>query len=191
MLTHEYTPIPEDEYLRLEARSPVRHEYVNGEIFAMTGGTLRHNAITLNIASALRLHVRDTPCRAFLNDVRVRIERHNAYYYPDVLVTCGPGMLSLDGEASTVVDPILIIEVLSVTTEATDRREKLLAYRTLASLCEYALVSQDRARIEIHRRRGDIGWELVEYAGNEPVHFSSVELTLEMRDIYEGVPTEG
>ena len=191
MLTHEYTPLSEDEYLRLEARSPVRHEYLNGEVFAMTGGTLRHNAIALNIASALRLHLRSTSCRAFLNDVRVRVKSPNAYYYPDVLVSCGPGMQSLDAEASTIVDPVLLIEVLSITTEATDRREKLLAYRTLPSLSEYALVSQDKARVEIHRRRGDIGWELVEYSGIEPVHFNCVDLTLEMRDIYEGVSIDG
>ena len=190
MLTHEYTPLSEDEYLRLEVQSPVRHEYVNGEIFAMTGATLRHAAIAGNIFAALRTHLRNTPCRAFINDVRVRVKRQNAFYYPDLVVSCGPHMQALDAKTSTIEDPVLIVEVLSVTTEGTDRREKLLAYRTLSSLQEYVLVSQEQAHVEIHRRRGDVGWERIEYSGIEPVQFVSVELTVDMRDIYEGVALE-
>lgn len=190
MLSHEYTPMSEDEYLRLEARSPVRHEYVHGEVFAMTGGTLRHNVIALNLATALRAHLRSTPCLAFINDVRVRVAKSNAYYYPDLLVSCGQGANAIDLTSVSVDDPILIIEVLSDTTEATDRREKLLAYRTIASLLEYVLVSQDQARVEIHRRRGDIGWEKIEYSGVEIVELTSVKFTIGMRDIYEGVPID-
>lgn len=190
MLTHEYTPLSEDEYLRLEVQSPVRHEYVNGEIFAMTGATLRHAAIAGNIFAALRAHLRNTLCRAFINDVRVRVKRQNAYYYPDMVVSCGPHMQALDAKTSTIEDPVLIVEALSVTTEGTDRREKLLAYRTLSSLQEYVLVSQEQAHVEIHRRRGDVGWERIEYSGTEPVQFASVELTVDMRDIYEGVALE-
>ncbi len=126
----------------------------------------------------------------FINDVRVRVAKANAYYYPDLLVSCGREAQALDLESGEVEDAALIIEVLSQGTEATDRREKLVAYRTLASLSEYALSSQDQARVEIHRRRGDIGWEKIEYSGGEPVEFSSVKLTIGMRDIYEGVPIE-
>jgi Uma2 family endonuclease len=190
MLTHEYTPVSEDEYLRLEAQSPIKHEYVNGEMFAMTGSTLRHNAIALNVAAALRSHLRDTPCRAFINDVRVRVERTHSYYYPDLLVSCARGAQTMDLGAMTVEDPVLVIEVLSPSTEATDRREKLLAYRTLPSLSEYVLISQDEARVEIHRRRGDIGWEKIEYSGPETVEFASVSLQIGMGEIYEGVPIE-
>jgi Uma2 family endonuclease len=190
MRTLEYTPISEEEYLRLEAQSPIRHEYVNGEMFAMTGGTLRHNTIALNIAAALRNHLRDTLCRAFINDVRVRVAKTNSYDYPDLLVTCARGAQTMDLSAVTVEDPVLVIEVLSATTEATDRREKLLAYRTLASLSEYVLISQDEARVEIHRRRGDIGWEKIEYFGPETVELASVGLQIGMREIYEGVPIE-
>jgi len=143
MLRQEYGPISEEEYLHLEARSPVRHEYVSGEVFAMTGGTLRHNAIAVNLVAALRAHLRNTPCRVFINDVSVRVAKANAYYYPDLLVSCGREAQALDLESGEVEDAALIIEVLSEGTEATDRREKLLAYRTLASLSEYALISQD------------------------------------------------
>ena len=190
MLTHEYTPVSEDEYLRLEAQSPIKHEYVNGEMFAMTGSTLRHNTIALNIAAALRSHLRNTPCRAFINDVRVRVEKTHSYYYPDLLVSCARGAQTMDLSAVTVEDPVLVIEVLSPTTESTDRREKLLAYRTLSSLSEYALISQDEARVEIHRRRGDIGWERIEYSGPETVELASVGLQIGMGEIYEGVTIE-
>lgn len=187
MLTHEYTPISEDEYLRLEAQSPVRHEYVDGEMFAMTGGTLRHNTIALNLASVLKSHLRGTPCRAFVNDVQVRVQKANAYYYPDLLVACGREQQALDMNAVTVHDPVLVIEVLSTSTEATDRREKLLAYRTLPSLIEYVLVSQDQARVEVHRRFGDIGWQKIEYAAGEAVELTAVGLKIGMDSIYEGV----
>ncbi len=190
MLSQEYGPISEEEYLRLEARSPVRHEYVSGEVFAMTGGTLRHNVIAGSLFATLYAHLSNTPCRVFFNGVRVRVAKANAHYYPDLLVSCGRDTQAMDLESSEVEDAVLIVEVLSQSTEATDRREKLLAYRTLTSLSEYVLISQDQARVEIHRRRGDIGWEKIEYSGAETVEFASVELTIGMRDIYKGVPIE-
>jgi Uma2 family endonuclease len=190
MRTLEYTPVSEEEYLRLEAQSPIKHEYVNGEMFAMTGCTLQHNTIAGNMLVALRAHLRDTPCRAFMNDVRVRAAKTNSYYYPDLLVACAHGAQTMDLSAVTVEDPVLVVEVLSANTEPTDRREKLLAYRTLASLSEYVLISQDEAHVEIHRRRGDIGWEKIEYSGPETVELASVGLQIGMREIYEGVPIE-
>ena len=190
MLIQEYGPISEQEYLRLEARSPVRHEYVSGEIFAMTGGTLRHNAIAGNLFAALHAHLRNTPCRAFMNDVRVRVAKAKAYYYPDLLVSCAREGKTMDMASAEVEDAVLIVEILSQGTESTDRREKLVGYRTLASLVEYALISQDQTRVEIHRRRGDIGWEKIEYSDGETVELSSVQLSIGMRDIYEGVPIE-
>jgi Uma2 family endonuclease len=190
MLTREYTPVSEDEYLRLEAQSPIKHEYVNGEMFAMTGGTLRPNVIAGNMLVALRAQLRDTPCRVFINDVRVRVEKTHSYYYPDLLVSCARGAQTMDLSAVTVDDPVLVIEVLSPTTEATDRREKLLAYRTLPSFAEYVLISQDEARVEIHRRRGNIGWERIQYSGPETVELTSVSLQIAMGAIYDGVPIE-
>jgi len=190
MQTHEYAPLSEEDYVRLEAQSPIRHEYVNGEIFAMTGGTLRHNTIALNAASLFRAHLRTGPCRTFINDVRVRIARSNAYYYPDVVVACPRRGELLALDSATLDDALLIAEVLSPSTEATDRREKLLAYRTIPSLVEYALISSEDAKVEIHRRQGDIGWQRIEYSGPEDVEFASIALTLPMRDLYDGVPIE-
>ncbi|MFN0315338.1 MAG: Uma2 family endonuclease [Burkholderiales bacterium] len=190
MLTKHYTPISETEYLRLEAQSPVRHEYVSGEMFAMTGGTLRHNAIAINLTAALKSHLRNSGCHPYMNDVRVRVAKTSAYYYPDILVSCSKDGSSDDMRSTTAEDPKLIVEVLSDSTASTDTREKLLAYRTLPSLAEYVLISQDEARVEIHRRSGDIGWEKIEFTGAELVHLASVDLMISMRDIYDGVPIE-
>lgn len=185
MDTIEYHPLSEDEYQRFEARSPVKHEYLGGEVFAMTGGTLRHNAIALNIASAVKRHLRGSPCRVFMNDVRLRVEKARAFYYPDVLVACGADVSAMN--ATQVDDAVLVVEVLSPGTEATDRREKLIAYRTLPGLVEYLLVSQDRAQVEIYRRRGDIGWERIECTGADQVQLTSIGMTLDLQAVYEGV----
>lgn len=190
MLIQEYVPISAEEYLHLDARSPTRHEYVGGEVFARASGTLRHNVISGNVAVTLRGHLRDTPCRVFINDVKLRVAKANAYYYPDILASCARDAQAMDLASGDVDDAVLIIEVLSPGTEAIDRREKLLAYRTLPSLAEYTLISQDQARVEIHRRRGDFGWEKVEYSGDEIVELASIKLAISMRDIYEGVPIE-
>jgi Uma2 family endonuclease len=190
MLSKEYRPISAEEYLRLEAQSPLRHEYVSGEVFAMTGGSLQHNVIAGNLFAALRTHLHTTSCRVFINDVRVHVAKTNAYYYPNLLVSCARDTQPIDLASGEVRDAVLVIEVLSESTEATDRREKLLAYRTLSSLSEYALISQNQARVEIHRRRGDINWDKFEYSVGEAVEFSSINFTLNMRDIYEGVPID-
>ena len=190
MLSEEYGATTVEEYLRLEAQSQTRHEYVSGEIFAMASCTLRHNVIAGNVAVTLRVHLRNTPCRPFIGDVKVRLSNPNAYYYPDVFVSCQRDGESMDLEASAVDDAVLIVEVLSPGTEAIDRREKLVAYRTLPSLAEYMLISQDQARVEIHRRRGDIGWEKIEYSDDEIIELASVNLSISMRDIYQGVPIE-
>lgn len=190
MLIQEYGPISVEEYLHIEARSQTRHEYVDGEVFELNSGTLRHNVIAGNLDAALHAHLRNTPCRVFIHDVKVRVSKTNTYYYPDLVVSCERAGQPMDLASDEVNDAVLIIEVLSPGTEAIDRREKLLAYRTLPSLAEYTLISQDQARVEIHRRRGDIGWEKIEYSGDETVELASVKLAIGMRDIYEGVPIE-
>ena len=143
MHVQAYKPLDEGEYLALEARSPVRHEYIAGEVFAMTGASIRHNIIALNIATALRTHLRGTPCRALMEGVKLYLKEERSYFYPDVMVTCEPRLLELDAQVQVVDSPVLIVEVLSPSTEGIDRREKLRAYRTLPGLKEYAMVSQD------------------------------------------------
>ena len=184
MQSQPYRLLDESEYLTQEARSPVRHEYVAGEIFAMTGASVRHTIIALNLATALRTHLRGTPCRALMEGVKLYLKKERSYFYPDVMVTCEPRLLELDAETQLVDSPALIIEVLSPSTEGIDRREKLRAYRTLPSLKEYALVSQDECKLELYRRRGDIGWDIITFEPGDAVEFASVELQMPIAEIY-------
>jgi Uma2 family endonuclease len=183
-------PLPiltEQEYLESEPRSPVKREYVAGRVFARVGVSRTHNRVTMNIASALQEHLRGGPCQVFFADIRVRVQRAQAYYYPDVVVTCDPE----DRDEYQVTRPVLIVEVLSSTTEAIDRREKLLAYQTLDSLKEYVLVSQERRRVEVVRRGEDLAWwqEIAEDAEGDQaeIRLESVGLSLTLGQIYEGI----
>jgi Uma2 family endonuclease len=181
--------VSEQEYLDAELKSEVRHEYVAGQVFAMVGASRAHNRIALNISSRLLAHLRGGPCSVFMADVKVRVPR--VYYYPDVVVTCDPRDQSSNEEGYIVQAPTLIVEVLSRSTEATDRREKLLAYQTLESLKEYVLVSQLHQRVEIYRR-ADASWEVVELVPGDPVRLESLDFALSFEEIYEGteVPRE-
>ena len=179
-----YTTYSENEYLAYEVQSPTRNEYVAGEIFAMTGASIRHNVIAGNIFAELRAHLKGTPCRALIEGVKLHLRKEHSYYYPDVMVTCEDRLQALDNQQQIVEAPIVVIEILSPSTEAIDRREKLRAYRTLPSLKEYLLISQDQAQVEIYRRRGDIGWDIITYEPGDTVEITSLELKLGMRDIY-------
>jgi Uma2 family endonuclease len=151
----------------------------------MTGASLRHNVIALNIAALLRAHLRGSPCRTFMSDAKLRVAKLNSYYYPDVMVTCDARHQSISAADTVIETPRLIVEILSTSTEATDRREKLLAYRSLPSLLEYVLVSQNEASIEIHRRQGDIGWQIITLSPGDPVELSSVEILTDFAAVYE------
>lgn len=175
------SPLSVADYLDGELRSQVRHEYVAGRVFAMAGASEAHNLIAGNLYTALRAHLRGGGCRTFMSDMKVRVEKMQAYYYPDVLVTCDPA----DSEQYHKSRPCLILEVLSPATESIDRREKLLAYQVLDSLKEYVLVTQDRMQVEVYRRDGAGGWWVDTYAGDEGIRLESVGLTLSMASVYE------
>lgn len=185
MLKHLPSFISEDTYLENEATSPVRHEYIDGAVHAMTGGSLRHNLITLNLATLIRAHLRSTPCRVFMSDAKLRVAKQNAYYYPDVMVSCAPSLQALSASEAVVEAPVLLIEVTSPTTDGIDRREKLMAYRTLPTLKEYVLVAQDQPEIEIHARLSDTSWEITTLAPGDPVFFGSIDFTTGFGAVYE------
>ena len=177
--------LSEAQYLELELRSPVRNEFFAGRIYPLGEVSLRHNLIAGNFAVLLRQHLRGSACRTFIANVKLRVAKTHSIYYPDVLVTCDPKHLSV-GTSDHIIDtPRLVIEVLSESTASTDRREKLQAYRSLPSLIEYVLVSQDEAKIEIHRRSGDIGWQIATLTPGDSVELKSVELTTDFATIYE------
>ncbi|HYN79752.1 MAG TPA: Uma2 family endonuclease, partial [Lamprocystis sp. (in: g-proteobacteria)] len=142
--TAQCLTISVEEYLQGEPASPIRHEYIAGQVFAMAGAGEAHNRIAGNLFFHLRAATRGTPCGVFINDMKVRVTTHDAFYYPDVLLTCDPR----DRESLYKEAPCLIAEVLSPSTEVIDRREKLIAYRTLEALRYYLLVAQDRRRVE-------------------------------------------
>ena len=172
-----------DEYLAGERDAEVRHEYVAGEIHAMAGANERHNTIALNIASRLRERARGGPCRVFMADMKLHVSAADAFYYPDVFVTCDPH----DGGEYFKERPCAVVEVLSAATAAIDRREKRLAYRTLPTLREYVIVDQLRWRVFVHRRAGD-GWESAILAGGtDRVPFSCLDTALTLGEIYEDV----
>ncbi len=185
MLKRRPSFISEQAYLTQEAGSEVRHEYIDGAVYAMTGGSLRHNLIALNLATLIRAHLRGTPCRVFMSDAKLRVAKQNAYYYPDVMVSCAASLQTLDAQEAIIDAPVLLIEVTSPSTDGIDRREKLLAYRTLPSLKEYALVAQDKPEIEIHTRLSDTSWEVITLTPADPVVFGSIDLTTDFAGVYE------
>lgn len=168
-----------EEYLEAESKGPIKHEYVDGYVYAMVGTSKPHNTIVVNLASALRGHLRGGPCRVFVVDIKVQIA--SRFYYPDVIVSC-----ERDKDPYVETKPRLVIEVLSDSTERIDRQEKKPAYQQLVSLQEYVLVAQDRMEVQIYRRTG-IDWELKTYHENEQVELASVGLTLPIEQIYEDV----
>lgn len=172
-----------DAYLAGEDGGDIRHEYIAGQVYAMTGASRHHGLITLNIAVALRPRVRGTGCQLFANDMKLRLRfgGDDIFYYPDLLLSCDPG----DREIYYCSRPCMIVEVLSESTERIDRREKLFAYQTLASLQEYLLVSQDRREVQIHRRARDWAPEIVTEGS---VRLDCLGCDLALVTVYEDVP---
>ncbi|MBZ8179056.1 Uma2 family endonuclease [Oscillatoria salina] len=180
--------ITSEEYLQMEAQSPTKHEYIDGEVYAMAGASDVHVTISLNLASLLRNHVRGTGCRVYISDMKARIETKNRFYYPDVIVTCD----ERDQETTHYKSfPCLIVEVLSDSTEAFDRGDKFADYQTLATLQEYVLINSKRQRVECFRR-GDNGlWILQFYTEEESVfQLKSVDFEGSLASLYEDVSFE-
>ena len=173
-----------EDYLKFEADGQVRHEFIGGRIHAMAGTSERHNLIAMNIGNAFFNHLRGGPCKTYMADFKVRLElnREDILYYPDVMVAC-----VRDGvEKYYLRYPKLIVEILSESTEAIDRREKLLNYPTIPTLAEYILIAQDAPEITLHRR--ETQWRpTVLTAKDAVVEFPSLKLSLPLAQIYDGV----
>ena len=176
--------LSETEYLAFEESSQNRYEYIAGEVYAMAGGSQRHNKISGNTYIALTLALKGKFCQTYMSDVKLNVAKDSAYYYPDVMVTCAENAAA--NESAVVTDPVLVIEVLSPSTETIDRREKLHAYRRLPTLQEYVLISQDMQQVEIYRRQGDVGWLYIPCEAGDSVEFASVGVTLPIVELYAG-----
>lgn len=177
------TKISVADYLTTEPLSPVRREYVEGEVYAMSGTSDRHNFIAGEFYALLLLHLRGSKCQPFFSEIKVSVTK-SVYYYPDVLVSCEE-----DPENPYFRNfPLLIIEVTSPSTEHIDRREKLLFYQQMPSVQEYVVADQHRMNVEVHRRQQNGGW--ITYYFNEAsdlVELASVELTIPLPDLYRRV----
>ncbi|MDB9535441.1 Uma2 family endonuclease [Dolichospermum planctonicum CS-1226] len=173
-----------EEYLQAEKSSPIKHEYIQGQIYAMAGASDAHVTITANLVALLRNHIRGTGCRLYVADMKARIESLDIFYYPDIMVTCD----SRDTQFEYFKRyPNLIIEVLSPSTEALDRGDKFSDYQELDTLQEYVLVSQNRQRIDCFRRNSEERWVLYSYRGNQQLELTSVNFSCPLADVYEDV----
>ncbi len=176
-----------EEYLAWECHQEIRYEYAQGKIVAMTGGTIPHNDLALNLYTALRPHVRQRNCKINVADVKVQISATGAYRYPDVVVSCSEG----DRQATTLFQsPTLIVEVLSPGTERKDRGEKLQEYRQLASLQEYILIDSSKVCVECYRRGEGRMWLYTAYGPGDIVELSSLGFSCPIELIYEEVQLE-
>ncbi|HEY5579818.1 MAG TPA: Uma2 family endonuclease [Rhodoferax sp.] len=173
-----------DDYLAWEPAQLDRHEYLDGEVFAMAGAEDRHVTVSMNIAFTLRQHLSGSPCRTYMSDMRLHVAAANSYFYPDVLVTCS----ALDLANPLVkTEPKLIIEVLSPSTAAYDRGLKFSHYRSLASLEEYVLIDLDTRSTDGYRKGADGLWVLHPFARGESVSLASVALELSAAQLFAEV----
>lgn len=176
-----------EEFLAAERRAESKNEYRNGDVVAMSGASFSHNLIVANLVGELRFQLKKRPCSVLPSDMRVLIEAAERYVYPDVTVVCGEPELT-DDEQDTIVNPKLIVEVLSKTTRDYDHGDKFLFYRTLPSFQEYVLVSQKRPFVEHYLKQSDGKWLLAEVHGMEAsVTLESISCRLELAEIYDKV----
>ena len=179
-----YTP---EEYLKLERASDTRHEYAGSEIFEMAGGSRRHNRIATNVIRLLGNQVLERECSVYGSDMRVKIASPVKYTYPDIVAVCGEEFFEDENE-DTLLNPMLIIEVLSKSTEGYDRGEKFEYYQTIESFSEYVLITQEPFRVEQFVRKEQHVWTYFEFRASEDVvELNSIDCELVLRDIYHKI----
>ncbi|MGE0127279.1 MAG: Uma2 family endonuclease [Blastocatellales bacterium] len=177
-----------EEYLEFEKTSPVRHEYVDGEIYAMAGESKNHNRIAFDLSSIINQHLSSDRCEVFIENVKVKVSP-SLYYYPDVVVTCVPDTVIENEDDYVIDDPVLIVEVLSKSTARTDRTEKLREYKNLPNLREYVIVSQFNVQVEVYRRQnaGEDWTKQIYRDLQSRIHFDSIGAEVSVADIYRRV----
>lgn len=171
------------EYLAWERTQPQKHTYFQGEVFAMAGASREHNLLVGNVIGLLWGALRSRPCQTYPSDMRVRTPATGLYTYPDVTVVCGRPELE-DSELDTLLNPQLIVEVLSTSTEAYDRGEKFEQYRSIPSFREYVLISQDKALVDHFVKQPDGSWLMRSRRAGETIELASVGCALAVDDIY-------
>jgi Uma2 family endonuclease len=177
------------EYYALEEAAEYRSEFFDGEIFAMAGGSARHSLVSANLLRELGNRLKGKPCSAYESNLRLKVEASGLRSYPDAGVYCGKLEFDVDDpQGQTALNPTVLFEVLSPSTEAYDRGKKAENYRKIPSLMAYVLIAQDRAKVEVYERVGDGFWRLSEAGGLEgTIALECLEITLSLGEIYEGV----
>jgi Uma2 family endonuclease len=179
-----FTP---EEYFAWEEQQQLRHEYLDGEVYAMTGGTINHSDIAGNFLILLKSHLRGSGCKTLNSDARVNIHNSNDYVYPDLSVTCD----ERDRNNTQFISyPCVIVEVLSPTTEAYDRGDKFFMYRRSASLQDYILVSADKVAIDIYHKDDRGKWDILSYRSGDTIELESVNFTFQIEQVYEDIVFE-
>ncbi len=173
----------------MEQAAEYKSEYLDGQIYAMASAGRRHCLLSGSIAAQLGTQLREKPCEAYSSEMRVQADQSRQYSYPDVVVVCGEPEFR-DGREDTLLNPTMIVEVLSRSTEAYDRGEKFLRYRQIALLMEYLLISQDERRIEQFTRQADGSWRLTETQETGAATLESIGYTLTLDDVYNKVTLE-
>lgn len=187
MTTQTVTYVTPEEYLAAERLSETRSEYLDGGVSPMTGASLNHGRIVVNVTTELVIQLRGRNCEVLVTEMKVRVQESRKFFYPDVLVLCGEPQFH-DGRKDIITNPVLVIEVLSPSTEAFERGTKFQAYRTIESLKEYLLVAQDRPLVELYVRNEDGKWTLTETIGLESsLALPSVGCTLNLGAVYDKV----
>ncbi|NJR16808.1 MAG: Uma2 family endonuclease [Calothrix sp. CSU_2_0] len=176
-----------EEYLEWEPEQDVRYEYVNGEVFAMTGGTIPHNDVALNLYTALRPHLRSRGCRVNVSDVKVQVSQQSPYYYPDVIVSCDPQDLNA---RKFIQKPKIIVEILSPSTSGKDRGEKFTSYLKMPTLQEYILIESEEISVERYCRGEGIMWLYYPYTAGDIISLSSIDFEFPIELLYEGIVFE-
>ena len=178
----------ETEYLAFETESEFKHEYANGRNYAMTGGTGKHNSIGMNTGTVIKSQLFGRKCTVYSSDQAVKVtSKKVSYRYPDVSIVCGDPEYADDKELH-LLNPTILIEILSPTTTSTDYREKIAEYTSVPSLQAYLIVSQDEARIEMLARQSDNTWQYQNFMGlDKVIELSSINCTLDLERVHDGI----
>ncbi len=190
MSSQPKTYLTPEEYLAIERQAEIKSEYYDGEMFMMAGASREHNLINTNITGFLQPQLRHKPCEIYANDMRVRVPATGLYTYPDIVVVCGEPEFE-DEHVDTLLNPTLLVEVLSDSTERYDRGKKATHYRSVETLREYLLVAQDEYKIERYARQADGDWRLTDFRTPDArVELASIACVLELSEVYDKVKFE-
>lgn len=175
-----------EEYFAFEEKALERHEFHDGEILAMSGGTRTHSLLGASAIALLRSHFNRKGCYVFSSDIKVHIDKFNQFVYPDASVVCGK-LEDIDGRSDVINTPVIIVEVLSDSTEGYDRGSKFFKYRSLDSFKEYILISQHTRQIDVFSRKEDKVWQMATYTEGQMLKLINVEIEFPLDEIYEGI----